>query len=95
MSFTALFLLVFAAAYFRLTSIQALVLLAGYVGFTALDQWYRRRKRQKTIEYELVGWKVSAEDPEYEEKGNLSRRKLTGENRIIVTRVVEAVERML
>ena len=95
MSFAVLFLLVFAAFYFHFSITNVAVLFGGYFGFTELDKWYRRRERSKIVEQELRGWKADREDSECETKGNLSRRKLTGENQVIAARVVEAVERLL
>jgi len=95
MSITVLFLLALAAFHFSLSLVQSVVLFAGYVGFTALDAWYRRRRTAKLVDDELFGWEVDKEDTEYENRGNLSRRRLTGENQIVAVRVVKTLQRML
>ena len=41
-----------------------------------------------------IGWKQKNADSEYEDKGNLSRIRLVGQNPIIVARIAELVERM-
>ena len=94
MSFAALFLLVFAAVHFRLSAVELVILVAGYVGFASLDKWYRRRERAKIIEEELFQWKADKEDADFEYRGNLSRRRLTGENQIIAARVIQTLERL-
>ena len=93
MSFAALFLLVIAAVHFRLSTVEALILFGGYAGFAALDRWNRRRERTKIVEDELLGWKPKSDDSEWEDKGNLSRIRLTGENQIIAARIIQALER--
>ncbi len=42
----------------------------------------------------MCGWKVSAEDPEYEDKGKVSRTRLTGSDQIIAARVAELLTRV-
>jgi hypothetical protein len=94
MSLAALFLVVFAAVHFRLSAVETIVLLAGYVGLSALDRWYRRRERAKIVDEELFEWEKDKEDAEFESKGSLSRRRLTGENQIIAARVIQALQRL-
>jgi hypothetical protein len=89
MSFATLFVLAIAAFRFHLNPIETIVLFAGYLGFAWLDKWYRRRQRQKIVEYELFGWKADNEDGDFENKGEMSRRRLTGQDKVNVSRCLK------
>ena len=69
------------------------VILIGYGIAEYLDQRQARKERDTINEYETDGWKQCEGEPEYEEKGNMSRVKLTGQNQIIVTRIAELLRR--
>jgi len=53
-----------------------------------------QRAKEKAIHDVMCGWKVSAEDPEYEDKGKVSRTRLTGSDQIIAARVAELLTRV-
>jgi hypothetical protein len=63
----------------------------GY-GFCAdIDKWLAKRARAKLLTKlfgeEIFGWEPDPNKPEYENWGNLTRRRLTGNDQIIVVRV--------
>jgi len=62
--------------------------------FEQLDRWLSQREREKAIHDVMCGWKVSAEDPEYEDKGKVSRARLTGSDQVITARVAELLTRV-
>jgi hypothetical protein len=58
MTFRAGFLILAAAKFFHLSFSQACLLLVGYFGFAALDQWLANRATEKVIDGEVSGWTV-------------------------------------
>jgi hypothetical protein len=88
-SWRVAFLIVAAAGAMHLSLWRVFAVLVGYLGFEQLDRMLSQRAKEKAIHDVMCGWKVSAEDPEYEDKREVSRARLTGSDQIIATRVVE------
>lgn len=89
------FLLIVASVAFKLSNWNTAVLLIGYGIAEHIDQWRARKAREELYESEIVGWEQSKDDPEWEDKGGLTRVRLAGPNQIIVTRVAELLRRTL
>jgi hypothetical protein len=96
-SWRALFLIVVAAGVFHIAEWQFFLVVFGYLGFESLDQWLAKRAKSKAIdaaiEDELYGWETDPDDPEYEDKNELTRVRLTSEQRIVVGRIAELLRR--
>src|SRR5215471_492362 len=97
-SLRAPFLIVAASLIFHLSLWQVGVLLVGYGVCEYFDQWWAKRAKDKVkdevFDDEIYGWESDADDLDYENKGALTRMKLVGRQRIIVTRVAEILRRM-
>lgn len=94
MTFRAGFLILAAAKFFHLSFSQACLLLIGYFGFAALDQWLANRATEKVIDGEVSGWTVDPDNSGFESKGNLSRVRLPQNEQIVVTRVAELLRKI-
>jgi hypothetical protein len=94
MSFRVVFLLVFAAATFKVSPSGCAVLLVGYIATARLDQWQAVRGKTKIIEDEMYGWTIDPDDSESEVKGNIARRKLPTHEQIVVARVADLLRRI-
>jgi hypothetical protein len=88
-SFRVLFLIVAVSLVLHVSALNTLVILIGYAIAENVDHRLAKREREKWIEGELDGWKQSTDYAEYEDKGNLTRLKLTGQNQIIAARVAQ------
>jgi hypothetical protein len=92
------FLIMVAAVEVGIPFWRFLIVLYGYMIFEQLDHWLTKRARVKEIwkeiENEVYGWEPDPEDLEWEDKGNLRRLRLTGNERVIVTRVVLCLGRI-
>ncbi len=75
-SWRVAFLIVAAAGAMHLSLWKVFVVLVGYMGFEQLDRMLSQRAKEKAIHDVMCGWKVSAEDPAYEDKGKVSRARL-------------------
>ena len=73
---------------------KVFVVLVGYLGFEQLDRMLSQRAKEKAIHDVMCAWKVSADDAEYEDKGEVSRVQLTGSDQIIAARVAELLTRV-
>jgi len=93
-SWRVAFLIVAAAGAMHLSLWKVFVVLVGYLGFEQLDRRLSQRAKEKAIHDVMCGWKTSAEDPEYEDKGEVSRARLTGSNQVITARVAELLTRI-
>lgn len=94
MTLRAAFLIGAGAVIFHLSFWVACLLLIGYGVFALIDQWLAKRAKEKVVEDEIYGWEQDKDDPEHENKGNLTRLKLTGKEQIIVTRVAGILRRI-
>src|SRR2546429_7719485 len=92
-SWRVAFLIVAAAGAMHLSLWKVFVVLVGYLGFEQLDRWLSKRAKEKAIHGVMCGWKVSADDAEYEDKGAVSRARLTGSDQIITARVAELLRK--
>ena len=87
-------LIIVACVTFNLSGRLTAVVLGVYALAEYIEQWRAKKARERVVEDVLVGWKQKNADSEYEDKGNLSRIRLVGQNPIIVARIAELVERM-
>jgi hypothetical protein len=90
--FRAYFLILFAAVAMHLPLLHIVALLVGYLAFESLDAWVANRARDKKFDEALafeIDWSPDPDDPDYEIKGNLTRRRLSGSDQIVVTRLTE------
>jgi hypothetical protein len=94
MPFRTAFLIVSAGVILHITVLPICGVLIGYTAFASLDKWLAHKRRESVIDYEIHGWVVDPEDPESENKGNLSRVKLPGKEQIVVARVAELLRRI-
>jgi len=83
------FLIVIACFVLNLSSGRMLIVLVGYAIAEYVDQRLAKRTREKWIADVMYGWDQCADGTEYEEKGNLTRVKLTGQNQIVAARVAD------
>jgi hypothetical protein len=81
------FLIGVAAAMFHLSPWTIVLILAGYVVVEWLDQRLARGARRAAIDYEMEGWEPDGDDSEHENKGTLTRVRLSGSDQVIVTRL--------
>ena len=86
-SFKAVFLIVAASVVFHVSLWQIFTILFGYTICEYADQHQSNKAKQAWFEYETSGWTTDPKDPTHEEKGNLTRVKLSDPEQIIVTRV--------
>jgi hypothetical protein len=93
-SFKVWWLIIVACVTFHLSAWNTAVILGGYALAEYIEQWRAKKAREKVVEDVLFGWKQKNADSEYEDKGNLTRIRLVGQNPIIVARIAELVERM-
>jgi hypothetical protein len=54
-----------------------------------LDQRLAKKAREESIDKVMFGWEPSKDDPEYEDKGGLTRVRLTGKDQILAARIAE------
>jgi hypothetical protein len=94
MTFRVGFLIIAAAKFLHLSFSQACLLLFGYFGFAALDQWLANRATEKVIDGEVSGWTPDADNSGFESKGDLSRMRLPQNEQIVVTRVAELLRKI-
>ena len=93
-SWRVAFLIVAVAGAMHLSLWKVFVVLVGYLGLEQLDRRLSQRAKEKAIHEVMCGWKVSAEDLEYEDKGKVSRARLTGSDQILAARVGEMLTRV-
>jgi hypothetical protein len=93
-SFKMWWLIIVACVTFNLSGRLTAVVLAVYALAEYIEQWQARKARAKVVDDVLFGWKPKNADSEWEDKGNLTRIRLVGQNPLIVARIAELVERM-
>ena len=93
-SWRVAFLIVAAAGAMHLSLWKVFVVLVGYLGFEQLDRRLSQRVKEKATHDVMCGWTISAEDPAYEDKGKVSRARLTGSDQVITARVAELLTRV-
>ena len=94
MTTKAAFLLVVAAIALHLSIFWTALILFGYAICAYTDAWLVKKAKNKVIEDETEGWEVDPENSEWENKGGLTRVRLTGRDQIIVTRVANLLRRI-
>ena len=72
------FLIAAGAALLHVPLTTASLVVAGYIATEWLDKQLARRARSAAIEDELEGWQPDGCEPEYENKGLLTRLRLGG-----------------
>ena len=93
-SFKVWWLILVGCVALHLSGWNTAVILGGYAIAEYFDQWQKRRARASVVVDEIYGWEQSKSDSEYEEKGNLSRVRLIGQNQIIAARIADLLSRM-
>jgi hypothetical protein len=90
----ALFLIVAASVVLRVSALNTLAILIGYLVFERLDWWLAKRARERNFDEIIFEWEQNKEQPEEEVKGALSRIRLTGQNQIITARIADLLREM-
>jgi hypothetical protein len=93
-SWRVAFLIVAASAVMHISPWKTAIVLFGYWGFEHLDNRLARREKEKAIADEIEGWTPDPSDLTYEDKGEMSRVRLSGSDQIIVARVAEILRRI-
>ncbi len=92
-SWGVLFLITAAAGMLHLAEWKFFVVFVGYWSLDSLDRWLAKKAKAKAIgraiDDVLFGWETDPKNPEWEEKDEWSRVKLTGKDQIIVARVAD------
>ena len=94
LSFRAWFLIIVACAVFKLPIWMTVATVFGYEIAEHFDLQLAKKARQKTLDDAVFGWEPSTDDPEYEDKGGLSRVRLTGKDQILAVRIAELIVRV-
>lgn len=95
LSWGTVVLLVVVVDGFHFSVWKAAGIFVVYVLGVFVDRKEKREIRDAVLDDELFGWEVDADDPEHENKGTVTRIRLTGENQIIVARVAELLRKTL
>lgn len=88
------FLIGAAGAVFHASWGQIVFVLAGYFALQSFEEWLVKRARDRALEDEICGWTPDPDDPEMENKGALTRKRLSGSDQVIVTRLSEFIWRI-
>jgi hypothetical protein len=92
-SFRAWFLIGVACVVLNLRWGSA-VLFVGYALAEYFDQRQSKKESEEVVDDMLFGWKPSEDDKTFEDKGTLSRMRLTGVDQVLTARVAELLLRM-
>jgi hypothetical protein len=95
LSFRTWFLIIVACAVLKLPIWITLAILFGYEVAGYFDLRQAKKARQEIADDLMFGWEPNTDDPEYEDKGDLSRVRLTGKDQILVARIAELIVRVL
>jgi hypothetical protein len=93
-SFKVWWLIIVGCVALHLSDWGTAVVLAVYALAEYFEQWQAKKARERAFEDVMDGWEQSKGDTEYEEKGNLSRVRLVGQNQIIAARIADLLSRM-
>jgi hypothetical protein len=93
-SFRAWFLIIVACVVSHLSGWSVTVIFIGYGIAEYVDQWWAKKAREEILDDLLFGWEPSKDEPEHEEKGGLSRVRLTANDQILAARIAELLVRM-
>jgi len=88
-SFRAWFLIIVACAVFKLPIWMTVAVVFGYEIAEYFDQRQAKKARQQNLDDVMFGWEPSKDDPEYEDKGGLTRVRLSGKDQILAARIAE------
>ena len=89
LSLRAWFLIVVACIAFHLPPWGTAVIIFGYGIAEYVDEWRAKKAREQFLNDVIFGWEPSKDDPEYEDKGGLTRVRLTGKDQILAARIAE------
>ncbi len=70
------------------------MILIGYGLAEYFDHRQAKKARQEILDDVMFGWEPSQDDPEYEDKGGLTRVKLNGKDQILAARIAELLVRV-
>jgi hypothetical protein len=87
--FRAWFLIIVACAVLKLSIWMTVAIVFGYEIAEYFDQRHAKKAREEILDDVIFAWEPSKDDPEHEEKGGLTRVRLTGKDQILVARVAE------
>jgi hypothetical protein len=88
------FLIGVACVVLKLSIWGIAVVLVGYGIAEYIDQRQAKKTRDEIFDDVLFGWEPSKDDPEYEDKGAMTRVRLTGSDQILAARIAELLARM-
>jgi hypothetical protein len=93
----AAFLIFAAGLTFRLSVLEIVLLIFGYMVFDNLDQWRVRRLQRQRIQ-KVIGqeseWEKNPNDPQWETQNGFTRIRLPQNEQIVVTRVAEIFSKL-
>ena len=90
-----LFLISAASVVLHVPLLSTLIILAGYIASDRLDLWLSKRKRKRSINRVIYGWKARKDSPDFEEKGNLTRMTLPDAHQVLTSRIADLLQEML
>jgi hypothetical protein len=93
-SFRVGFLIIVACSLFKLPIWMIVAIVFGYEVAEYFDLRQAKKARQEVRDDVIFGWELSTDDPEYEDKGGLSRVRLTGKDQILAARIAELLVRI-
>ena len=91
----ATFLIVALVPTLNVSWVYVAFILVGYNVFNFVEHLQKQTALDSEFEYEFLDWEVDQEDPGWENKGNLSREKMSPDNQIVVARTTDLLRRML
>lgn len=92
------FLIFVVAVYVHASPLATGVAIGGYFAFDTLDRLLATRARNRAINDAIgeviYGWMRDDSDPEYENKGGLTRLKLSDRDEALVMRIADLLRAM-
>lgn len=93
-SFRTGFLIIVACAIFKVSIWMTVVIVVGYAIAEYFDQRGAKNARQEILDDVMFGWEPSKDEPDQENKGDMSRVRLTGKDQILAARIAELLARV-
>lgn len=93
-STSALFLIIVASAILNISIRKTILVLAGYICLALFDAYRMKKTKDEIFDYDFHGWEIDDVDQTYEDKGNLSRVRLTDHEQIIAYRVADFIRQL-
>jgi hypothetical protein len=93
-SFRVWWLIVVACFALHLSVLYTVVVLVVYAFIEQVDRARKFHRRTKDLEEVFGGWEQCKDDPDTEEKGELTRLRLVGQSQLIVARLMQILVRM-